>query len=112
VNARTVSVRENVRDSTGTRNFKYVTGDEVIYPIAYDFDLSAIGEGHTVARVDYQTRLQSLEERLASIFGNLTQLEYDLHKDVFAKRIRDFLAANPDLPEPMHSSFSVFLEEI
>ena len=98
--------------ATGTRNFKYLTVGGLVYPIAYDFDFSAIGKGRAVSREDYRASLRNLEERVISIFGSLAQLEYYLHKDAFAKRIRDFLGAKPDLPEVMRSSFFDFLEEI
>ncbi|HEY5867344.1 MAG TPA: hypothetical protein VI542_17615 [Candidatus Tectomicrobia bacterium] len=83
-----------------------------MYPIAYDFDLAAIGQGRAVSREDYRTSLRNLEARVISIFGSLAQLEYALHKDAFAKRIRDFLGANPDVPEAMRASFFDFLEVI
>ena len=98
--------------ATGTRNFKYLTVGGLVYPIAYDFDFSAIGKGRAVSREDYRASLRNLEERVISIFGSLAQLAYALHKDAFAKRIRDFLGANPDVPEAMRSSFFDFLEAI
>ena len=98
--------------AAGTRNFKYLTVGGLVYPIAYDFDFSAIGKGRAVSREDYRASLRYLEERVISIFGSLAQLEYSLHKDAFAKRIRDFLGATPGVPEAMRSSFFAFLEVI
>jgi hypothetical protein len=98
--------------ATGTRNFKYLTVGGLVYPIAYDFDFATIGQGRAVSRENYRASLRHLEERVISIFGSLAQLEYSLHKNALAKRLRDFLGANPDLPEAMRSSCVDFLAVI